>query len=165
MAKPNAYVLRLDKARAEVFADALNESGFFAEAVPSFSHSRNVPLVCFIVGSQGRITHIASGRRGVNAGTQQSRLNVNDVEPLKTRLTVQKVINGVPARNRKVVADRFRNGGLLTPKASASPRKQRSQSTASQRPREIGCPGSAMRREKVWGSRRKPWRQRWRLPG
>ena len=117
MAKPNAYVLRLDKARAKVFAEALNESGFFAEAVPSFSHSRNVPLVCFIVGLQGRITHIASGRRGVNAGTQQSRLNVNDVEPLKTRLTVQKVINGVPARNRKVVADRFRNGGLLTPKA------------------------------------------------
>jgi len=117
LAKPNAYVLRLDKARAEVFADALNESGLFAEAVPSFSHSRNVPLVCFIVGSQGRITHIASGRRGANAGTQQSRLNVNDVESLKTRLTVQKVINGVPARNRKVVADRFRNGGLLTPKA------------------------------------------------
>lgn len=110
-------MLRLDKARAEVFADALNESGLFAEAVPSFSHSRNVPLVCFIVGSQGRITHIASGRRGANAGTQQSRLNVNDVESLKTRLTVQKVINGVPARNRKVVADRFRNGGLLTPKA------------------------------------------------
>ncbi|MBO9195954.1 hypothetical protein J5277_17770 [Rhizobium sp. 16-449-1b] len=117
MAKPGAFVLKLTRDREIVFRDALDEMEFFAEAVPSFSHSRNAPLVCFVVNSRGRISHIANGRRGVNAGTYQSRLNLSDIEALQTRLTAQDIIDGVPARNRKAVQERFKHGGLLSPKA------------------------------------------------
>ncbi|MDX0760483.1 hypothetical protein GOD62_32310 [Sinorhizobium medicae] len=117
MAKPGAYVLKLARDREVVFRDALEDRELFAEAVPSFPHSRNAPLVCFIMNSRGRISHIANARRGVNAGTYQSRLNLSDIEPLQTRITVQDIIDGVPARNRKVAEDRFKRGGLLTPKA------------------------------------------------
>lgn len=117
MAKPGAIVLKLNRDRDAVFRDALGDMEHFAEAVPSFSHSRNAPLVCFVVNSKGRVSHIASGRRGVNAGTYQSRLNLTDIEPLQTRLTAQNIIDSVPARNRKAVEQRFKIGGLLTPKA------------------------------------------------
>ena len=74
MAKAGGYVLRLTHERRDVFHHAVDEYGRFAEAVPLFGHSRNAPLVCFIVDPSGRVTHIGRGRRGVNAGTQQSSL-------------------------------------------------------------------------------------------
>ncbi|MBD9389667.1 hypothetical protein IB237_20945 [Agrobacterium sp. AGB01] len=117
MAKPGAYVLKLTRDREALFHEALEDREMFAEAVPSFPHARGAPLVCFILNSRGRISHIANGRRGVNAGTFQSRLNLSDIEPFQTKLTAQDIIEGVPARNRKVVEERFKHGGLLTPKA------------------------------------------------
>ena len=117
MGKVNGIVLRLTKEREHVFRDALEEQGYFAEAIDKFSHSRWSPLICFVVGRNGMITHIASARRGVNAGTGQSRLNLDDIEALQTKLSIQDVIEGVPNRNRKLVQDRFLNGGLLTQRA------------------------------------------------
>ena len=117
MGKVNGIVLRLTKERQQVFHDALDEQNYFAEAVDKFSHSRSSPLVCFVVDMKGMITHIARARRGVNAGTGQSRLNLEDIEALQTMLSIQDVIDGVPNRNRKPVQDRFLKGGLLTPRA------------------------------------------------
>ncbi|MEO1474430.1 MAG: hypothetical protein AAFS03_10950, partial [Pseudomonadota bacterium] len=117
MAKAGGYVLRLSPERHSVFDHAMRVDGRFAEAVPSFGHSRNAPLVCFIVDPSGSVTHIGRGRRGVNAGTQQSRLNVEEVYRVNTAIAVQDIIDGVPNRNRKTVEDRFVHGGLLSPKA------------------------------------------------
>lgn len=117
MAGAGGYILHLTPDRREVFDHAMSWDGRFAEAVPSFKHSRNAPLVCFLVDPTGRITHVARGRRGVNAGTQQSRLNIEDVNELNSFVSVDEVVDGVPSRNRKAVAERFRNGGLLSPKA------------------------------------------------
>jgi hypothetical protein len=117
VAKAGGYVLFLDSNRFGVFQDAVDDNGRFAEAVDSFAHSRAAALVCFIVDPKGLITHIARGRRGVNAGTFQSRLNLEDVEALHTRLSINEIINGVPNRNKRAVAGSFQNGGLLTPRA------------------------------------------------
>ena len=117
MGKANGIVLRLSKARQRVFHEALDEQDFFAEAVNKFNHSRSSPLICFVVNASGTITHIARGRRGVNAGTDQSRLNLNDIEVMTTKIGVMEIIDGVPKRNRKPVEDRFLNGGLLSPRA------------------------------------------------
>ncbi|CTQ50726.1 hypothetical protein [Jannaschia donghaensis] len=117
MAKPGGYVVRLTKDRYSVFEEAINEYGWFAEAVPAFTHSRNAPLVCFVVDPSGDVSHIARGRRGVNAGTKQSRLNIEDVSALSSPLNAVLVTDGVPGRNRKAVRERFQNGGLLSPRA------------------------------------------------
>lgn len=117
MSKANGIVVKLSAARQSLFDEALREQGFFAEAVDKFAHNRTAPLICFVVGPSSSITHIARGRRGMNAGTGQSRLNINDIMSLATRLSVMDIIEGVPKRNRKLVEDRFLNGGLLTPRA------------------------------------------------
>ncbi len=117
MAKAGGYVLRLSHERRDVFHHAVDEYGRFAEAVPLFGHSRNAPLVCFIVDPSGRVTHIGRGRRGVNAGTQQSRLNIEEIHSVDDVVSTQRIIDGVPNRNRKAVEQRFLSGGLLSPKA------------------------------------------------
>ena len=117
MAKAGGYVLRLTHERRDVFHHAVDEYGRFAEAVPLFGHSRNAPLVCFIVDPSGRVTHIGRGRRGVNAGTQQSRLNIEEIHSVDDVVSTQRIIGGVPTRNRKAVEQRFLSGGLLSPKA------------------------------------------------
>lgn len=117
MAKANGFIVHLSRARQRVFNEALDEQDHFAEAVDKFSHSRSSPLICFVVNTNGTITHIARGRRGMNAGTNQSRINLTDITALTTNLSVTDVIEGVPKINRKPVAGRFQNGGLLTPRA------------------------------------------------
>lgn len=117
MAKANGFIVHLSKARQRVFREALDDQDYFAEAVNRFAHSRSAPLVCFVINTSGTITHIARGRRGMNAGTGQSRLNLTDIEAMTTKLTATDIIEGVPKRNRNPVEDRFLNGGLLTPRA------------------------------------------------
>ena len=100
MGKVNGIVICLTKDRERVFRDALDEQDFFAEAVNKFNHSRSSPLICFVVNTKGMITHIARGRRGVNAGTGQSRLNLNDIVAMQTMLNVTDIIDGVPVRRQ-----------------------------------------------------------------
>ncbi|SEQ88147.1 hypothetical protein SAMN05428995_1153 [Loktanella sp. DSM 29012] len=117
MTKASGFIVHLSKARQRVFRDALDDQDYFAEAVNRFDHSRSAPLICFVINTKGTITHMARGRRGMNAGTGQSRLNLNDIEVMTTNLTITDIVEGVPKRNRKLVEDRFLNGGLLTPRA------------------------------------------------
>lgn len=117
MANAGGYILRLTSDRLNIFNHAMSWDGRFAEAVSAFGHSRNAPLVCFIVDPANQITHVARGRRGLNAGTQQSRLNIDDVSKLSSLVSVEDVVRGVPNRNKRAVEDRFRNGGILSPKA------------------------------------------------
>lgn len=91
----------------------------FAEPVAEFEHSRNVPLVCFIVAAR-KITHIGLGRRGTRAGNGLSRLNIERVEKLAEPLSVQRIINRLPKRNAASVRKRFKSGGLLTDKGFAA---------------------------------------------
>jgi hypothetical protein len=115
MAKANGFAVLLPKNRMTAFLECVAEELPFAEPVADFQHSRNVPLVCFIVDAR-KITHIGLGRRGTRAGTGLSRLNIDRVEKLAESLSVQRVINRLPKRNAASVRKRFSSGGLLTGK-------------------------------------------------
>ncbi len=119
MAKASGFAVFLPKDRMISFLKCVEDELPFAEPVPDFQHSRNVPLVCFIVSAR-KITHIGSGRRGTRAGTGLSRLNINRVEKLAEPLSVQRIINRLPKRNAASVRKRFESGGMLTDKGFAA---------------------------------------------
>jgi len=115
MAKASGFAVLLPKYRTSVFLGCIEEGLRFAEPVTDFQHSRNVPLVCFVVSAR-KVTHISLGRRGTRAGTGLSRLNLDRVEKLSEPISVQRIINRLPKRNAASVRKRFESGGLLTDK-------------------------------------------------
>lgn len=119
MAKVSGFAVFLPKDRMTSFLECVEDGLPFAEPVVDFQHSRNVPLVCFIVSAR-KITHIGLGRRGTRAGTGLSRLNIGRVEKLAEPLSVQRIINRLPKRNAAPVRKRFESGGLLTDKGFAA---------------------------------------------
>jgi hypothetical protein len=119
MAKASGFAVFLPKDRMTSFLECVEEGLPFAEPVADFQHSRNVPLVCFIVSAR-KITHIGLGRRGNRAGTGLSRLNIDRVEKIAEPLSVQRIINRLPKRNAASVRKRFESGGLLTDKGFAA---------------------------------------------
>jgi len=116
MADAGGFILILSKHRLDLFKKRLDWGERFAEPVSEFKHSRNTPLICFIL-SDGSITHLAKGKRGIRAGTELSRLNIDDGIILKSSIQTKAIIDYVPQRVKKWVKQRFKNGGLLTPKS------------------------------------------------
>ena len=117
MSKIGAYIIRLNHERQQVFEHESGLSDFFAEAVREFTYSRNQALICFIVNSNGDITHVGQGKRGFRAATAMRRLNVYDITALTTGLSSSKIIDAVPSRVRHWVSKKFEGGGLLSPKS------------------------------------------------
>ncbi len=107
------YVLKIPFGRRAIFAD--NIDGQFAQPVPSFSHGRGSPLVVFISAEEGCITHLATGRPGVNAGTDLRRLNLEEIHVPQTPLRFADILEYVPANVRRHIASVFERGGVLPP--------------------------------------------------
>lgn len=116
MSRAAGYVVRLSPERQKVFDD-YPEYGEFAEAVPEFEHSRNVPLVCFVVSEGDQITHVCLGSRGRVAGTSLRRLNMRSFHQIDRAIPVARVVGKIPSKSRKRVSDILYAGGLLSPKA------------------------------------------------
>lgn len=119
MAKASGFAVLLSKDRMTAFLECVEEERSFAEPVADFHHSRNLPLVCFVISAR-KVTHIGLGRRGTRAGTGLSRLNIDRMEKLAEPLSVQRIINRLPKRNTASVRKRFNSGGLLTDKGFAA---------------------------------------------
>lgn len=115
MTKASGFAVLLSNDRMTTFLECVAEDRSFAQPVADFQHSRNVPLVCFVVCGR-KISHIGLGRRGSRAGTGLSRLNLDRVEKLSEPLSIQRIINRLPKRNAASVRKRFESGGLLTDK-------------------------------------------------
>ncbi len=107
----DGYVLNVPPDRRETLLD----DEWPAEPVPEFAHSRSHPLVCFVGFEDNSITHLALGRRGVRAGSDRRRLNLEDLTRLSTPVRHQAVLERVPARFRQHVERRLSEGGLLPP--------------------------------------------------
>jgi hypothetical protein len=120
MAVANGYVLILPEGRHALFLDCVAEEMPFAEPVPEFAHSRHAPLLCFILTEGKQVTHVARGMRGVRAGTNLRRLNIRHATGIETGVPAALLAEHVPKRLRRWVSERFKNGGLLTPKAFAA---------------------------------------------
>lgn len=109
------YIVRLSLERSDVFGHDLFDK--FGEPVPEFKHSRNLPLICFIVNSQSKLTHITLGKRGYMAGTGMRRLNLHDIFSLEETLHVDQVIAHAPNRFKNKLQEKLDGGGLLPPKS------------------------------------------------
>lgn len=101
------------------FLGCVEEGQRFGQPVADFQHSRNAPLVCFVIGGR-KVTHIALGRRGNGAGTGLRRLNFDKAEKLPEPLAVHRILRLLPNRNKASVEKRFVSGGLLTEKGFAA---------------------------------------------
>lgn len=110
------YFLKIPYSRRDVFMGSV-ESKFFAEPVPRISHGRGSPLIVFVSSNEGEITHIASGRLGVNAGTGLRRLNLENIHTPKIQLKTTDILTRAPANVRRHISGIFKNGGVLPPKS------------------------------------------------
>lgn len=118
MGNAAGYVVVLTKKRRDVFDNNHYEN--FAEPVPEFQHSRNLPLVCFVVNDKKLVTHIASGRRGNLAGTDLRRLNLEKIRPISESVTIENIVSLCEKRVQSKVTERLTFGGLLPPKSFQS---------------------------------------------
>lgn len=119
MSHAAGYIVRLSSARQAVF-DARLDDEVFAEPVPEFKHSRNVPLVCFIVGSGGVLSHISLGVRGRLAGTDLRRLNMSRFIKLTSAVPGNEIISRTPIKFQSKLTERLSGGGILPPKTFES---------------------------------------------
>ena len=100
MGRAAGFIVRLSLDREEIFEESYEE-GIFAEPVSEFSHSRNIPLLCFILDSSDKITHIALGKRGRLAGTDLRRLNLEQIFKLKEDVPTSSIYERSPSKVRK----------------------------------------------------------------
>ncbi|MDN4754798.1 hypothetical protein QYZ87_09755 [Porphyromonadaceae bacterium W3.11] len=115
MSKVAGYFLILNKSRYFSFQE--NKYDIFAEPVPEFSHPRHVPLVCFITNESEKITHIGLGKRGVRAGTDLRRLNIENIFELKNPVSAIKIANTTGSRVKSHLINKINSGGLFSPKS------------------------------------------------
>ncbi len=93
------YILKVSSERRDVLLGEITNrpsrfgtTPYVAEPVPNFNHSRSAPLVVFASFKDGKITHIADGKRGASAGTGLARLNMRDLKPLSRPITFSKLV-------------------------------------------------------------------------
>lgn len=115
MTSARGFAFLLPDHRIATFLGCIAEEHIFAEPVDDFEHSRNVPLICFVV-TKGQIAYVAMGRRGNRAGTGLRRLNLLSPEKLAQPVDLDRVYEILPRRQAAPVANRFAVGGLLTEK-------------------------------------------------
>lgn len=114
MSRVTGYILILNERRYISFKGNIYDS--FAEPVQEFSHPRDVPLVCFITNESGYITHIGLGKRGMRAGTDLRRLNIEDILELKESIYAIGITNTTSSRVRSHIINKIKSGGLFTPR-------------------------------------------------
>jgi hypothetical protein len=117
------YVLKVSPVRRGVLLQEAESGGsfyrstpFIAEPVSTFDHSRRAPLVVFASFEDGKITHIADGRKGISAGTGLVRLKLEDLQALSRPISFEELESGVSARVRPHLKRVLTAGGLLPPK-------------------------------------------------
>lgn len=88
-----------------------------SEAVPRFSVGRN-PLVVFASFQEGRLTHIATGRRGANAATASVRLHLRHVEELTRPFPFSEITSAIPGGVRRHLQRSLHRGGVLPRRTS-----------------------------------------------
>jgi hypothetical protein len=119
----SGYVLRVPPARREVLLNEAEVGGsfyrsspFVAEPVPNFEHSRRAPLVIFASFEDGKITHIAGGKKGASAGTGLARLSMQELKALGRPIAFEDLKRDFPKRLQAHLERVLTGGGVLPPK-------------------------------------------------
>lgn len=105
------YILKLKSERSNLF----DGSKSFAEPVPYISGGS--PLIVFISSSDGMISHVASGKLGMSAGTGLRKLNITDIQGLLRPLSFEEITENAPATVRYHLKHFFTNGGIMSPQS------------------------------------------------
>jgi hypothetical protein len=127
MSGAKGYIVLLDRGRWQEFQCFSESTGWrfarldgredsFGEPVPEFTHSRNKPLVCFIV-HHGHITHLALGRRGTSGGTFLRVLRMENTFVLPNPIAWTDIVDLLPNRFKRHLSALFKAGGLASEKA------------------------------------------------
>lgn len=116
----SAYIFNVPQDRRDtlLYSAEENKAGSHvpvAEPVPRFQHSKRSPLVVFASFQDGKVTHIADGRKGVSAGTDLVRLNLDDLQPLNAPISYETLVAPVPKRFRTHLQRAFEQGGKPAP--------------------------------------------------
>ena len=124
MATAAAYIINIPQHRRELILDRADEnehvaSSPAAEPVPRFAHSSRAALVVLASFEDGKLTHIADGRKGASAGTGLVRLNMERLQRLRKPITYEALIGMVPGRFRGPLKRALELDGLLPPKTLA----------------------------------------------
>lgn len=104
--------------RPERYDLFLSTKEYFCESVEEFKHSRNLPLICFVMSPHGLITHLAKGKKGRSGGTDERLLTLLDVEELKKPLFLIEALGRIPSKVQRYATPRITGGGVLPPKTS-----------------------------------------------
>lgn len=115
MSGVTGYILILNRNRHHLLNMSIDNK--FIEPVSEFDHSRNIPLVCFITDQSGNITHIGLGARGMRAGTDLRKLNIEEIFKLTEPVSALEIVNSSRSNVRYYLTIQVKNGGLLTPKS------------------------------------------------
>ncbi len=110
----------MSREREDAFEHNLYLDDAFGEPVPEFSHSRNIPLVCFVIDSSNKLTNIALGKRGTRAGTDMRRLNLHNIYTIKSPIPIDEIEKKSPNKLKKKISEKIELGGLLPPKSFES---------------------------------------------
>jgi hypothetical protein len=116
MAKASGFILRLPPDRRDEFSHNLSLYESFAEPVHEFIHSRNAPLICFIIANGDSISHVGLGKRGMRAGSGLRRLNISSIQELSPPIAITDLLANLPAKFAATVRKRIDGSGLLPPK-------------------------------------------------
>lgn len=112
----SGYVLVATEDRALALLNAMEVHGIASEAVPEFSHSRSIPMLCFLSFKRGFITHLAIGKRGRRAATEVRTLNLEQIFELNDWIEHYDIVDRVEVRYKRRVQEKLEEGGALTPR-------------------------------------------------
>ncbi|MCS3497476.1 hypothetical protein M2189_003565 [Bradyrhizobium japonicum] len=117
----SAYILKVPANRRSTILHRADELGYFPKAavgepVPTFTHSRNAPLVVLASFEDEAISHVASGRKGVSAGTGLVRLNMEGLHALSRPIPFAELKGALPPKFRAHFQRTLDHGGVLPPK-------------------------------------------------
>ena len=115
MVAASAYILKVPLDRRAIILGHAEELSYFpkaavAEPVPIFAHSRNAPLVVFASFQDEAISHIANGRKGASAGTGLVRLNMEELQALRTPISFAELKNRLPGQVPRTLPTQARPG-------------------------------------------------------
>jgi len=115
------YVLKVRPERREALLsveDSLYGPATPSEPVPRFNHSKRSALIVLASFENGRITHVGEGRKGMSAGTDLVRLNMQKLEAIEPTITFVKLYKNLPKKFHKHLKRVENEGGLLPHKTA-----------------------------------------------
>lgn len=116
MAVAGGIVFKLEERRRDLFDHERSDyDESYSDVVDAFEHSGTVPLICFIQYEHGKLTHLAQGKRGKQAGIGRRILYMSNIYKLDSPIDVSDIAEKVPAKVRTRTEQAFADGGKLPP--------------------------------------------------